>query len=1159
MNYPPLTAKKLAEVKRLLKKSQIPELEYREYEYEVRYEKEMRELELQKDKIKSDFFNCNYNPIRESVRVSTDRDPDLEDEKREQLGESMQTELERLTRGVEVGTSEDINVDTVKRWGLQNNKYNAEHWIPPGGQRTAEDMGKLYQFWDEFIETYENEVMMNSGYREPLNKDKVFNTLLDHSNNKTNQTAEELKGIQTKIERMTMYFYEANVYESLGQLKNKFINIDEQTAKDYLLDKLEKPDDLDIVRAMGTYTLECIVVFVLSKQFNVFALDKASVQVATLVSELDSAAKIEYNRIIAEDRKRKKAKRGDKQINEDENILLQDKGVDTFNGDVHSELDRKKKSISKQTNRKRVRISKHKEPGIGEALFGWLASRKLIEVKKPVFLFDKKNKKPKNVIYPGYVDCLFDIKDLPFCSTLPMVYPPADWELRPTATAEVSDPYITNLTPLSSYRGGYLTTLQRESGDSPTLLSEKDYGVFDIHIDREISQPVLSAVKKLQRQPYRINKLVYDFIQKHWSVLVSVGLLRPKNLALFKRKEALRLLSSLLFKHEELSTIYRYSELKSVLLKNIHASTFELYTMKIAEAYLDYKIYFPIFLDFRGRNYRHGPFHFHERDLVRSLIIFDESDDSAAHTINSDDEDRILHNFLISAAYHKSKFGVYQDAMEFISKIIPDMVSKPTFFEKDIFMDTLCCRHPFQYISSCISLKTYADTGDLSVLRYTPVSQDASASAYQMMSYFLLDIDYGIHTNLLKKTNTDGRYIRDIYEFMRGCLINYLIAEEKIELAIKLLTPNEKDQESVLAKIVSIFDRNVVKKMFMPMMYGKTDYTLKKDVEDLLKGKSDSEGINLISKHISTYWKVNFGKMKDLMDLINYVSWFGAGQDKPVVYSTPYWVTLQTYKRRKRVKMKIQYETTKNNEKEVKTTSAKMLVPLNDNDIRKSSTSTFANFIHQKDAFTAIQLVEFINKLENASSIPIYAVHDNFITMPEYAWILPTLYRESIFRMGHPLIIINKFLFDHILLPAIQNEHPKDKHFFSVEERSMLYRMMIDLQNPLIPDFGSVDITKDRIKSIVIPKDLLLKCFSCLWMSKTKKISLVRWESCRDKIIKVYMRYTDDISSDEGVSRWLEYKKNLDLASDPVWSSDNTNGTQADSLDKGEDDYCIHY
>ncbi|KAL5645226.1 hypothetical protein ACJX0J_000944, partial (mitochondrion) [Zea mays] len=105
-------------------------------------------------------------------------------------------------RGVEVGTSEDIN-------------------------RTAEDMGKLYQFWDEFIETYENE----------------------------------------------------------------------QTAKDYLLDKLEKPDDLDIIPQLRLSII-----------------------------------------------------RGDKQINEDENILLQDKGVDTFNGDFESEIDRSQKPNKKPKN-----------------------------------------------------------------------------------------------------------------------------------------------------------------------------------------------------------------------------------------------------------------------------------------------------------------------------------------------------------------------------------------------------------------------------------------------------------------------------------------------------------------------------------------------------------------------------------------------------------------------------------------------------------------------------------------------------------------------------------------------------------------------------------------------------------------------------------------
>ncbi|KAL5643250.1 hypothetical protein ACJX0J_003925, partial (mitochondrion) [Zea mays] len=76
--------------------------------------------------------------------------------------------------------------------------------------------------------------------------------------------------------------------------------------------------------------------------------------------------------------------------------------------------------------------------------------------------------------------------------------------------------------------------------------------------------------------------------------------------------------SMILYKNIGLSTIYRYSELKSVLLKNIHA-------------------------------------------IESSIISLYQR-----HTINLN---------------------------LFISKIIPDMVSKPTFFEKDIFMDTLIYHH----------------------------------------------------------------------------------------------------------------------------------------------------------------------------------------------------------------------------------------------------------------------------------------------------------------------------------------------------------------------------------------------------------------------------------------------------------------------------------
>ncbi|KAL5643161.1 hypothetical protein ACJX0J_001185, partial (mitochondrion) [Zea mays] len=120
-------------------------------------------------------------------------------------------------------------------------------------------------------------------------------------------TASSTKGYESKEKNekhISNLHKDTNQYE-LGERgvevgTSEDINMS-KTAKDYLLDKLEKPDDLDIIPQLRLSII-----------------------------------------------------RGDKQINEDENILLQDKGVDTFNGD----------------------------PGIGEAL-------KLIEVKKP-------NKKPKN-------------------------------------------------------------------------------------------------------------------------------------------------------------------------------------------------------------------------------------------------------------------------------------------------------------------------------------------------------------------------------------------------------------------------------------------------------------------------------------------------------------------------------------------------------------------------------------------------------------------------------------------------------------------------------------------------------------------------------------------------------------------------------------------
>lgn len=53
-------------------------------------------------------------------------------------------------------------------------------------------------------------------------------------------------------------------------------------------------------------------------------------------------------------------------------------------------------------------------------------------------------------------------------------------------------------------------------------------------------------------------------------------------------------------------------------------------------------------------------------------------------------------------------------------------------------------------------------------------------------------------------------------------------------------------------------------------------------------------------------------------------------------------------------------------------------------------------------------------------NIPIYTVHDNFITTPKFAKFMPYFYRQALLEMGHPLVFINKFVYDNIIAHALE-------------------------------------------------------------------------------------------------------------------------------------------
>lgn len=56
--------------------------------------------------------------------------------------------------------------------------------------------------------------------------------------------------------------------------------------------------------------------------------------------------------------------------------------------------------------------------------------------------------------------------------------------------------------------------------------------------------------------------------------------------------------------------------------KLVQQAQYEGFILNLARAYDGYEFYLPAFMDFRGRIYRAGILHFHERDLSKSLLQF---------------------------------------------------------------------------------------------------------------------------------------------------------------------------------------------------------------------------------------------------------------------------------------------------------------------------------------------------------------------------------------------------------------------------------------------------------------------------------------------------------------------------------------------------------
>lgn len=690
-------------------------------------------------------------------------------------------------------------------------------------------------------------------------------------------------------------FDEKSIFKETPNLIKRLIAKDLISAKNYLKTYLPTNIYDENIAQFGEYTLEAIIIYVLSQSFHSIR-HTSMVRVSTFMVLLDRTVRIQA-------------------------LTTYNRKSDTSSTATSSVVDR----------RKIVDIKDKYQ--IGEKLLEFMELRKLISIEtisKTEITVKSKGKAYRE--FNLFVVCNFELTLLPLKLNLPMVCKPLDWD-HPINTPDRYydmgiDPSYTKSEPylLSDLRGGYLSQPIIGIYYRTGLLSSINLSNFNIELNKSNLSEMCSILNGLQKQGFQINKKVLAFIKKNREKFEEEGLLMPKILASVNLKYAFDLLRISYHLNDDIKSASTLDNLLHELSIRVQKARYDEFLINDVTAYSDYVFYLPAFMDFRGRIYRSGILHFHERDLARSLIVFanipkqKEKCKQAAKDIVA-----------TAAAFKYKKFHLYDEALQWYKD------NEMGFSASDESLITIAkdANDPFQFISKVLSI----DTDVVLQQNCIPITQDASASAYQIMSYLLLNEEMARRTNLIP--HPDGT-IQDVY--------TYIVQDLKVFLQHRINDPFK------MNIIESKLDRKLIKQLFMPMIYGKTMNSMTNDILNKYGKLISRKDAYELAKSSKELWSLKYPDIVNIMKLIQKMAWLCSTKDRAFYYNIPYFTTKQDclyiVKALIRENICVYDRTTK------KRRRATITIPTMKRDKRKTQTATCANFIHQKDAYIAMKVVE---------------------------------------------------------------------------------------------------------------------------------------------------------------------------------------------------------
>nr|CBL54114.1 hypothetical protein [Beta vulgaris subsp. maritima] len=327
----------------------------------------------------------------------------------------------------------------------------------------------------------------------------------------------------------------------------------------------------------------------------------------------------------------------------------------------------------------------------------------------------------------------------------------------------------------------------------------------------------------------------------------------------------------------------------------------------------------------------------------------------------------------------------------------------------------------------------------------------------------------------------DDQRIEDVYVHIMEDLKSFIDKEDLPESFVKLFN--------------KFIDRKLVKSIFMPIIYGKTQMSTAEDIKMALKPyfyPAFKESF-LLASPCFKFWREYYTEMENLIRLIRLVGWFASTCESSVHYVTPFFCTSQNYMVKD---SHIIWVYDKVNRKKRKVTLR--LSSRDKRDRKKTEVSTFVNFIHQKDALIAMGV---ISKLYEVNE-PIYTVHENFISNPLVSVHLPYIYLEVLRELGPPLRFINSFIYENLV--RLAKDRGDDKEILGLEEK--------------------------RFTEMVLTEDLIDQLFACILPETIKmdKEKLKVWRANISRFKTFYFGYTrfvcgEDPSSGSKDMKWNDH------------------------------------